>query len=298
MDCHTFQPSLNHRRPEPVYPSRVVILGAGGFVGRHTAQALAGKTELVLLTRKEVDLLQSSASEKLAAVLREGDTLVVTSALAPCKSAEMLMENMQMIEQVCKAITLQKPSHLIYISSDAVYQDSMERLNEQSPALPDSYHGCMHRVREVALQNSYEGPFSIIRPTLIYGFDDPHNGYGPNQFIRKALAHEAISLFGKGEELRDHIAVEDVAEIIRRVIVHQSEGIVNAVTGKEISFRSIAQLVQKIVDPSLSIQKNPRKGPMPHNGFRAFDPQGLETAFPDFKCRSIQEGLSSFQKWV
>ena len=27
----------------------------------------------------------------------------------------------------------------------------------------------------------------IVRPTLVYGANDPHNGYGPNKFIR--LAH-------------------------------------------------------------------------------------------------------------
>jgi nucleoside-diphosphate-sugar epimerase len=268
-------------------------MGAGGFVGRHTARLLEGKTEVISLTRKEVDLLEPKSHEKLASYLNGADTLVVTSALAPCKSAPMLIDNLKMIDEVCKAIALQKPAHLIYVSSDAVYRDSMHRLNENSCAQPDSFHGAMHLTREVILKNSFQGPFAIVRPTLIYGADDPHNGYGPNQFVRKVRAHETIHLFGKGEELRDHIAVEDVAEIIRRVIVHRSEGVVNAVSGKEISFGAIAQLVKQLGNSSVTIQENPRKGPMPHNGFRAFDPKGREAAFPDFQCRPIEEGLKS-----
>ena len=33
---------------------------------------------------------------------------------------------------------------------------------------------------------------SIIRPTLIYGNKDPHNGYGPNQFFRLAHSNKNI----------------------------------------------------------------------------------------------------------
>ena len=55
---------------------------------------------------------------------------------------------------------------------------------------------------------------TIVRPTLIYGSSDPHNGYGPNQFIRLAQAKKDLSLFGRGEEKRDHVNVNDVGNII------------------------------------------------------------------------------------
>ena len=29
-------------------------------------------------------------------------------------------------------------------------------------------------------------PVGILRPTLVYGANDPHNGYGPNRFRRLA----------------------------------------------------------------------------------------------------------------
>ena len=39
-----------------------------------------------------------------------------------------------------------------------------------------------------------------LRPTLIYGTDDPHNSYGPNN-NRLATKNEDIILYGEGEEL-------------------------------------------------------------------------------------------------
>ena len=268
-------------------------MGAGGFVGSHCTQLLSAHHPVLPLTRQEVDLLSSSASEKLGSLLNDGDTLLITSALAPCKSGAMLIDNLKMIQSVAQAISDKKLAHLLYISSDAVYKDSSSRITETSCAQPDSFHGVMHLAREVMLRNSFSGPFAIIRPTLIYGAEDPHNGYGPNSFIRLALQNKSISLFGKGEELRDHIAVEEVAEIVRRTILLRGEGVVNAVSGNEISFYQIAELVQKLTSSAGAILETPRKGPMPHNGYRVFDPQGRREAFPDFECRSIESGLQS-----
>ena len=36
----------------------------------------------------------------------------------------------------------------------------------------------MHLLRENYLQNLYQDKLCIVRPTLIYGSNDPHNGYG------------------------------------------------------------------------------------------------------------------------
>ena len=81
----------------------------------------------------------------------------------------------------------------------------------------------------------------MLRPTLIYGAGDPHNGYGPNRFRRQAAKGEPITLFGEGEEKRDHVAVEDVARLAVRMLMHRSTGVLNAVTGSSTSFRDIAR---------------------------------------------------------
>ena len=59
----------------------------------------------------------------------------------------------------------------------------------------------MHLAREVRLE-MLTVPIGTICPTLIYGSNDPHNGYGPNLFLRNALDGKDIRLFGKGEELK------------------------------------------------------------------------------------------------
>ena len=75
---------------------------------------------------------------------------------------------------------------VIYLSSDAVYSDSMMPLTEKSKTEVNNLHGMMHISREKILNNFYKDKLLIFRSTLVYGENDPHNGYGPNQFIRSA----------------------------------------------------------------------------------------------------------------
>ena len=137
-----------------------------------------------------------------------------------------------MIEAMAQALTAQPVAHVVNIGSDAVYADSMDPLDEASCASPGSLHGIMHLAREVMLGDAAgDTPFASLRPTLIYGADDPHNGYGPNRFRRLAAEGHDIVLFGNGEERRDHVWVEDVAELASRMVQHKSQGVLNAATG-------------------------------------------------------------------
>ena len=93
---------LEHKNAIPAKPSRVVIIGAGGFVGGAIARQLAADGISVLpLTHKELDLLTDDAAAKLKGLLRPGDSVVVVSAIAPAKTVPVLIQNLKMAEAVC-----------------------------------------------------------------------------------------------------------------------------------------------------------------------------------------------------
>lgn len=287
---------LDHSNPHPQQPTRVVILGAAGFVGSTAAAAFAGEgTPVLALGRAEVDLLSATAADTLAAQLRADDTFVVVSAEAPCKDGAMLERNIRMMRAVTDALAKVQPAHVIYVSSDAVYADSAAPLTEASCAEPGSLHGVMHLARELMLKEATKGPLAILRPTLIYGAADPHNGYGPNRYRRLAAAGEDIVLFGEGEERRDHVDVRDVAELIRLIAWYRSAGVLNAATGTVTSFREIAELVIALSEKKVALKGSPRQGPMPHNGYRAFDPSATLAAFPEFRYTPLADGLARAQ---
>jgi len=283
---------LQHLNAGPVNPDRVVIIGAGGFVGGALLARLEKDGIAALgVTRRDVDLLGPDAADKLAALIRASDSVVAVSAIAPCKNTKMLADNMRLTLALTTALAAAKPAHVVNISSDAVYPDEPLPLTEAVPAAPESLHGVMHLARELAFKADVTGPLAILRPSLLYGANDPHNGYGPNQFRRKAEAGEDIKLFGEGEERRDHIYIEDVAEILTRVLKHKSTGVMNVATGQVHSFKDIAEQVVAISGKAIVINGSARTGPMPHNGYRPFAIDACKQAFPDFSYTPLAQGL-------
>ncbi|HVT73260.1 MAG TPA: NAD(P)-dependent oxidoreductase [Lacunisphaera sp.] len=284
---------LQHHHPDPQKPARVVVLGAGGFIGGAILRRLRAEgIPTSALGRPGLDLLAPGAVADLAASLQVSDTLVFVSARAPVKNNSQLLENLRMAEVVCAALHRQPVRHLVYLSSDAVYRDSDQPLTESACAEPGSLHGVMHLAREVMLRAAFAGPLAIIRPTLVYGVDDPHNGYGPNRFRRLAAAGREIVLFGEGEERRDHVAVEDIAELALRVALHRSSGTVNATSGDVVSFRELAEFCAGRFPTAVAVKGSPRSGPMPHQGYRPFGPSAALAAFPGFQFTPWREGLA------
>lgn len=288
---------LTHQNAKPVAPARVVVVGAGGFVGSTIAKEVeAAKVPLLRVTRKEADLLAADGADKLKALLKPDDAVVFVSAVAPAKNAAQMMANLRMAEAAVAAFAVVPPAHLLYISSDAVYADDANPVTERSPVAPSTTHGMMHAARELIFRTEYKGPLAFLRPTLIFGAGDPHSGYGPNRFRRQAAKGEAITYFGEGEEKRDHVAVEDVARLALRILLHRSTGVLNAVTGVSTPFCDIAQIVASQFSPPAKVTPVPRPGPRPHLLHRFFDITDCYKSFPDFHFEPLPQGLARAHK--
>lgn len=274
-------------------PSRVVVIGAGGFVGGAIADRLERDGVSVLrVTRADVNLSVPDAVDTLASLLRPGDTAVAAAAIAPCKTAEMLNDNIRLATTLVRAIGQVPVAHVVNIGSDAVFADEPVPLTEASPRAPASYHGVMHLAREILFENEIRAPLLTLRPTLIYGAGDPHGGYGPNRFRRLAALGKDIVLFGEGEERRDHVSVDDVAELAARAIHRRSRGSLNVASGVVITFREAAEIAVRLAGTASRILGTPRVGSMPHNGYRPFDISAVRAAFPDFRPTPPEAGMA------
>jgi nucleoside-diphosphate-sugar epimerase len=284
---------LTHQNSSPTPPKRVVVIGGHGFIGSTICAELAAADVPVLpLGRPQLDLLSPDGSEVLKAQLAPDDAVVFVSAVAPAKTLAHLMTNLRMAEAACAAFAAVKPAHLLYISSDAVYADDANPVSEKSAIAPSTMHGMMHAARELIFRTEYGGPFAALRPTLVYGARDPHSGYGPNRFRRQAMKGEPITIFGEGEEQRDHVAVEDVARLARLILFYQSVGALNATTGVSISFNKIAHMVAAQFSPEAEVKSVPRPGPRPHLLHRFFDITECRKAFPDFHFRTLPDDFA------
>ena len=276
--------------------NRVVILGSRSFVGKVIANKLYDNNiEPLLISRKEIDLESKISTFKLNKIIKNNDVVVIVAAKVPVKNIETLNQNLIMAKNLIESLKKIKLSHLIYISSDAVYSDTKKKINEQSETIPVTLHGFMHQIRETMFKelNCLK---TFVRPTLIYGVSDSHNSYGINKFARCAQSNKTIILFGKGEEKRDHVHVDNVAEIVATSIINKIGGIVNAVSGSVISFFEIAKILKKNY-PTLQIKTTKRTMPMPHKGYRGFDIALLRKKFPNIKLVKLPIWLAKKYKY-
>jgi nucleoside-diphosphate-sugar epimerase len=277
---------LTHGRPEPTSPERVVVLGARGFLARVLNAELANRgVPAAALGSADVDLTHPAAADTLAGRLRATDALVFLAALTPDRGRgiDTLMANLRMADTVCRALQATTVAHVVYISSDAVYREQDAFVTEDSRADALSLYGSMHALRERMLHHQLGAsvPLAVLRPTLVFGAGDTHNSYGPNRFMRAAARERAVSIFGAGEEQRDHVFVGDVARLIAEVLVHRSAGVLNVVTGTSIAFGDLARQIAALAGEDVRVVSLPRAaGPVLH---RHYDPASLHRAFPAFR---------------
>lgn len=278
----------------PTPPSRIVLLNATGFVGSWLKQTLGERYKVVSVSSKDIDLTAAGSAEKLGSLLQKGDALVFSAALTPDKGRDLstLVKNLEMTVNVTKAAKSAGLSQMVYVSSDAVYDDNAtETIRETSPCNPGTFHGAMHVTREIALKaSSKEGayPLTILRPSAIYGAGDTHNGYGPNRFLAAARKDGKIGLFGEGEEKRDHLYIGDLCWLVEQCLLRKTEGTLNVVSGKAVPFREAAEVAAKLVGPSVKVEGSPRQNPVTH---RHFDTTALMAAFPNFPATQIADGM-------
>jgi len=270
-------------------PTRVIILGAGGFLGKRLAGALADTgSSVVALTQRDIDLAAPNAEQLLCARLQHSDTLVFLAAVTPDKGRDSgnLMRNLAMGRAVCTAAAKTKLAQIVYASSDAVYPFTVGLIADDAPAAPIDQYGAMHRTREILLATEAPAPLAVLRFTALYGAGDTHNSYGPNRFIRQALVDRRIPLFGDGEEMRDHLYIDDAVTILRKVIEHESTGMLNVATGTSHSFRAVAERVAAACDAAVA--PSPRNNPITH---RHFDVTPLLKAIPGIRFTPLEQGL-------
>jgi UDP-glucose 4-epimerase len=283
---------LAHNFAEPVRPERVVILGAGGVIGAALSAHLEANGVSVLgLGSADVDLSADDAADRLAERLDAKDALVMLSALTPDKGRDIatFIKNLRMAVAVCGAIQTRPVSHVVYMSSDAVYPMIEGHISEDKAAQPPDLYGTMHYAREVMFRDvAKDMPLAILRCTLVLSSRDTHNSYGPNRFRGIGLDGGEITVGGEGEETRDHILDRDVAAIIGEVLSHRSYGLVNVATGTSHSFRQVADMVAACFDPPVPVKGSPRNFPVSH---RHFDTTALLRAFPNLRLTPLDEAI-------
>lgn len=286
---------LQHHHSVATKPQRVVVIGATGFVGGGLIRQLVHEqVEHLAIGSREIDLLQPESIAQLKQTVCEGDSLVIASCLTPDKGKDVatMMKNLVMVQHLAAFLEEARCEHVVYVGSDAVYDPRESLLRESSSQQPSDLWSVSHTARERILSFATaktKTPLCIVRPSTIYGAADTHNAYGPNRFMRTAIKDRKITLFGGGEETRDHVYIDDVSRLLALCLLHRSAGVLNAVSGEAVTFRQLADKIVQLAGPDVGIECLPRGSAITH---RFFDVTERIKAFPSFAPTPLDAGLS------
>ena len=251
---------------------RVLVTGGLGFMGFNLVRALqAAKARLSILSRSWPERPGSVESILAGVTFFKGDVrdpTVVDEAVAGCdvifhlagKSGSIAsnasplddldVNSRGMLTLLESCRRLNPSTKIVFPSSRLVYGTNAKLpATEATPTAPLSVYGIHKLAAEQYLllyQRLYGVRASVLRITNPYGpFQSPEqNRYGiVNWFVHEAMHDRALTVYGKGAQLRDYVHVDDVVDaMLMAGVAPEADGrIFNVGSGRGVSFLAMAE---------------------------------------------------------
>ena len=221
--------------------NRVLITGAGGFIGGNLAAYLSHRGYDV--TKFDISLGDSGYPELINQdfVIHLGANSSTTETDLK-KIVNQNFEYSKKLYEMCKLIEIK----FQYASSASVYGSS-KSFKESDFCRPLSPYAFSKYMFDCWLMNQ-EYPYQGFRYFNVYGLGEDRKGDQASpvfKFIKQALSNGEIKIFENSEKYkRDFISIDDVCEVHYRMLQNESSGVFNVGTGNPISFRDVADIVK------------------------------------------------------
>lgn len=232
-------------------------------------------------------------------------SLSATTPASACDNEYEMRQNVLPTIQLLEVMQRRSVRDIVFLSSGgAVYGDipTGEKGHSETDALyPKSSYGLSKATIEK----------NLFQYAELYGFHvlvlRPSNPYGPYHYsnkqgiiniaVEKALRHESFEVWGTGEGKKDYIYVEDLSEVMLRLIEKglSSFRIVNVGSGELFSVNEILSAVKAVADSSFSWQyKEARQSDV--LSFK-LNLDRLYSLLPDFQPTPFQQGIEKTLLW-
>tara|TARA_B100001250_G_scaffold195503_1_gene167945 strand:+ start:2015 stop:2986 length:972 start_codon:yes stop_codon:yes gene_type:complete len=277
---------------------RVVVLGAGGFIGGHLVTRLKKEGHWVRgVDIKKHEFKDSEADEFIVADMRNQDKVneVIDNTINEVYqlAADMggstyintgehdsdVMHNSCIINlNVLKVCSLKEVTKIFYSSSACVYPESNQldpdnpKCSEDTtyPAYPDSEYGWEKLFSErLYFVFNKDFPRLDIRVARFHNIYGPYGTYdggkekAPAAFCRKvAIAKDGdiVEVYGDGKQTRSFLLVDECIEGIMRLMKSNFKGPVNIGSEEMINMNDFMNMIINISGKNLTIKNTPFHG--------------------------------------
>ena len=295
---------------------RVLVTGGGGFIGSHVVDCLIerGITPRIfdLSTSpyhqpREVETFTGSITDpaNLDLAMRDCDAVIHLAAVAdvahvladPVLAEEVNTRGtLNVLEAACRT----RVDRVVYGSTTWVYSDCEEQAVDEESPIPAPRH--LYTATKLAGETycaGYGELYGLDYTVLRFGIP-----YGPRaraagvvaKFTDLALAGEALTIAGDGQQRRSFIYVEDLAAgIVAAMKPAGANRIYNLSSDEVVTIHEIAETVQQATGGCEIVHTPPRPGDFP--GKQISNERALNEL--DWKATtSFHDGVHRYVEWV
>ena len=288
---------------------KFLIMGSEGFVGQNLVNGLSKNHDVFRSDQIDsneknyfkCDITNFNSVEK---IVKDVDTVIHLTAHSLVSSLDGSITNAQVnimgllnLLEACRKNSI--PKVIFTSASSLIGEPSSFQVNEKHVPKPKTAYGITKLTSEhyLRLYNElYNLDYTVFRFFNIYG-PFQKNGLIPSIY-KKIQNNEPITIFGKGDQIRDYVYIEDIIPFFEKSAISNigNSTILNMGTGIGTSILDIVKTMSQIlkIEPKIEFQ-DPRPGEI---GNFVSDTTLLKETFDLIPNTLVEAGLRKTISWL
>lgn len=285
---------------------KVLVTGAGGFIGSRLVAELGRRHEVVALARGSrppadgvewigLDLAQPLERKRLPSHV---DAIVHLAQSRryrdfPAGAADVFAVNIGATFSLLEYARTAGVRSFVYTSSGGVYGFSYERFVESDPVSPLNFYLGSKYSSELLIGN-YEAFFHtvVLRPFFVYG--PGQRGMLVPNLVERVLADERVSIEGNPGLRINPIHVDDAVRVFEPALMLDRSGLFNLAGDEVVTMTELVELIGKVAGRTPQIEYRDSSG----NGNLVGDNAAMKDVLGVVPRVSLHEGLRGVGEWL
>jgi nucleoside-diphosphate-sugar epimerase len=236
---------------------KVIVTGATGFLGKKLCKALKQRNITTLeLNSEGHDIADKNYFDQVPDGKYDHFYHLAAKTFVPDSWADPLAFIKTNTLGTVNALEFCKPKNIpVTFVSAFVYGNVANPIQESTVPEPNNPYALSKKLAEdlcLFYERHHKLAITVVRPFNIYGPGQPGHFLIPS-IIKQAILNGNVTV-GDLAPRRDYIYIDDVTDLLCKMIENRATGIFNAGTGNSYSVAEVIGLIEKIIGKKIEIQ--------------------------------------------